>query len=310
MAEERLIDDNTDKDKDKKYRFRINEDGEEELEIYGGDEEEEEAGPEDELVDSGYEVPEFDDDDEEAAAMTPEQLFAERKKQEEERTAREMKAAELINKALLLRDGGNEEYALTSLDSAQKECPDNGGIYVLKLGILTKDFTDISRLDECIDAAAGCKTYASAEDKSRISAALSEKIKSELEAQRAQNAQLKADNEQKKSDRRAVFMSGFKVALRNFLFAFIPFVAFLCAAVALTPQMYSDKNGTMLALTIAMYALAGAAFIASVILARFVATSARRLKVNESNLSTALGRTYTEGTLRAEKLEKLYSLVH
>lgn len=310
MAEERLIDDNTDKDKDKKYRFRINEDGEEELEIYGGDEEEEEAGPEDELVDSGYEVPEFDDDDEEAAAMTPEQLFAERKKQEEERTAREMKAAELINKALSLRDGGNEEYALTSLDSAQKECPDNGGIYVLKLGILTKDFTDISRLDESIDAAAGCKTYASAEDKSRISAALSEKIKSELEAQRAQNAQLKADNEQKKSDRRTVFMSGFKVALRNFLFAFIPFVAFLCAAVALTPQMYSDKNGTMLALTIAMYALAGAAFIASVILARFVATSARRLKVNESNLSTALGRTYTEGTLRAEKLEKLYSLVH
>lgn len=310
MAEERLIDDNTDKDKDKKYRFRINEDGEEELEIYGGDEEEEEAGPEDELVDSGYEVPEFDDDDEDAAAMTPEQLFAERKKQEEERTAREMKAAELINKALSLRDGGNEEYALTTLDSAQKECPDNGGIYVLKLGILTKDFTDISRLDECIDAAAGCKTYASAEDKSRISAALSEKIKSELEAQRAQNAQLKADNEQKKSGRRAVFMSGFKVALRNFLFAFIPFVAFLCAAVALTPQMYSDKNGTMLALTIAMYALAGAAFIASVILARFVATSARRLKVNESNLSTALGRTYTEGTLRAEKLEKLYSLVH
>ena len=310
MAEERLIDDNTDKDKDKKYRFRINEDGEEELEIYGGDEEEEEAGPEDELVDSGYEVPEFDDDDEEAAVMTPEQLFAERKKQEEERTAREMKAAELINKALSLRDGGNEEYALTTLDSAQKECPDNGGIYILKLGILTKDFTDISRLDECIAAAAGCKTYASAEDKSRISAALSEKIKSELEAQRAQNAQLKADNEQKKSDRRAVFMSGLKVALRNFLFAFIPFVAFLCAAVALTPQMYSDKNGTMLALTIAMYALAGAAFIASVILARFVATSARRLKVNESNLSTALGRTYTEGTLRAEKLEKLYSLVH
>ena len=31
MAEERLIDDNRDKDKDRKYRFRINEDGEEEL---------------------------------------------------------------------------------------------------------------------------------------------------------------------------------------------------------------------------------------------------------------------------------------
>ena len=56
MAEERIIDD----DKDKKYRIRINEDGEEELEVIdlGMDEEQEEA------YETGLEIPEFEEDDE------------------------------------------------------------------------------------------------------------------------------------------------------------------------------------------------------------------------------------------------------
>ncbi len=309
MAEERLIDDNTDKDKDKKYRFRINEDGEEELEIYGGDGEEEDEGPDDELTGSEYEVPEFDGDDEEAAAMTPEQLFAERKKQEEERNAREAKAEELIQKATGLFAEGNGEYALTSLDSAEKECPDIGGIYTLKLEILTRNFTDISRLDECCKAAEGCKKYSSAEDRSRISENLSALVKTSLGEQKARNAVLEAENEQKKAERREIFSARFKAALRNFLFGFVPFVAFLCAAFVLTPQMHADKSGTMMTAAIVLYALAGAAFIACAVLARFVTTAARRLKLNESNSSTALGRSYAEGALRAEKLEKLYSLI-
>ena len=141
MAEERFIDD----DKDRKYRIRINEAGEEELEILENPEDEE---PQEESYDTGLEIPEFEEDDEEAADMTPEQLFKARKAQEEERAASIERAQEFIKKAEELYAEGKTEYALTSLDSAQKENSEAEGIYPLKLKILSKNFTSLSRLEE------------------------------------------------------------------------------------------------------------------------------------------------------------------
>lgn len=152
MAEERFIDD----DKDRKYRIRINEAGEEELEILENPEEEE---PQEESYETGLEIPEFEEDDEEAADMTPEQLFKARKAQEEERAASIERAQEFIKKAEELYAEGKAEYALTSLDSAQKENSEAEGIYPLKLKILSKNFTSLSRLEECIDAAEGHRDY-------------------------------------------------------------------------------------------------------------------------------------------------------
>ena len=70
MAEERLIDD----DKDKKYRIRVNEDGEEELEIVHGDDEEQEEVVE--LEDLGL------DDDGDEHEFTPEELALVRRSEE------------------------------------------------------------------------------------------------------------------------------------------------------------------------------------------------------------------------------------
>ena len=81
MAEERLIDD----DKDRKYRIRVNENGEEELEIIDPDDVDEEPV---------FDMPDYEEDDEEAAILTPEQLAErERIKAEEERARAEKLSA-------------------------------------------------------------------------------------------------------------------------------------------------------------------------------------------------------------------------
>ena len=121
MAEERFIDD----DKNRKYRIRINEAGEEELEIIDSGEEDGEQEP----FETGLEVPEFEEDDEEAATMTPEQLFLARKQREEERAEKSHKAGELVQKAYALAEDGQEEYALATLDSAQNEFEELGECY-------------------------------------------------------------------------------------------------------------------------------------------------------------------------------------
>lgn len=302
MAEERFIDD----DKDRKYRIRINEAGEEELEILENPEEEE---PQEESYETGLEIPEFEEDDEEAADMTPEQLFKARKAQEEERAASIERAQEFIKKAEELYAEGKTEYALTSLDSAQKENSEAEGIYPLKLKILSKNFTSLSRLEECIDAAEGHRDYSTVEEKREISEKFSPVIERELEEQKAKNKAMYAENEGKKSERRVRFKAQLKKSVLHFALAFVPFLIFLCLGIGYSTIMFADRGGLYLILTIVFFALAAAMLIVSLILSRPLARDARRLRVNERDTSTAIGRAYLEGADRAGKLEELYSAI-
>ena len=304
MAEERLIDDNRDKDKDRKYRFRINEDGEEELEIVEDPDNEPEEQTEQDV--GGLEVPEFNEDDEEAAVMTPEQLFAERQKAENERAARENKARELIAGAEAARDEGKNSYALTLLDSAQKECPDLGEIYSLKLQILTDNFTSAARAEECLDVIDGYKEYASAEVKSEISKKFAPVVRDRLEEVERKNVQLKAENDEKKTQRRLFFAEGYKKALVRFFIALIPFIIFVGLGIGFSSVMYSDKGGVLFVLTIVFFAIAGVALIATMILGRLLAIAARKVSRNENDSATALGREYLAGKSAEDVLKKLY----
>ena len=297
MAEERIIDD----DKDKKYRIRINEDGEEELEVIdlGMEEEQEEA------YETGLEIPEFEEDDEEAAAMTPEELALARKREEEERAAKTAKAEELIAKARALEEGGDGEYALISLDSAEREYDGYGAIYPLKLRLLTKNFTDFSRLDEVESVSQKLRAHSSAADKKYVRENFLAAAEEELGSQIEKNAALKAENEGKKAERRARFKSAAKKSLAIFLSAFVIFIALLCVAVYFSTIMFADRGGANLVVTIVLFALAAVAFIASVILARPLARNARRVRLNERDSSTALGRSCIEGAEREKKLRSL-----
>ena len=293
MAEERLIDD----DKDKKYRIRINEDGEEELEIVHCDDEEQEEVVE--LEDLGL------DDDGDEHEFTPEELALARRKQEAEEAARRSKAEELLQKAVTLAGEGNGEYALTTLDSARRECPEMTEIYPLQLSLLTKNFSDISRFDEVLAASRDLKKYCTAESIAEVGAKLAPVVQKELDARSKLNEQLKAENEGKKAERRVRFKAAFKKSLALFFIPFVPFIALLCAAIYFSTIMFSDTEGVYLTVTIVLAALAALAFIISVILARPLARNARRVKLNESDSSTSLGRSYLEGVEQEQKLKEL-----
>lgn len=294
MAEERFIDD----DKDRKYRIRINENGEEELEIINSGEDEEDEG----LYDTGLEVPEFEEDDEEAATMTPEQLYLVRKHREEERAAAELKARELVEKARTLAAEGQDEYALITLDSAQSEYEKLGEIYPLKLLLLSKNFTDFSRLDEIEDISFKLHNNSSDEDKKFIADNYFSAVDKERKAQEQKNTAVHEENEQKKAERRARFKAAYKKSLIRFIIAFVPFLALLGVAISFLPQIFEDNEGFYLTITIALFAAAAVMLIVCVILARPLARDARRVRINERDNSTALGRSYLEGVERADKL--------
>ena len=120
---------------------------------------------------------------------------------------------------------------------------------------------------------------------------------------------LKEENEEKKAARRIKFAKKYRVALRNFVLAFVPFIIMLVLGIGFCSVRYADKGGTFLVLTIVFFSLAAVALIASVVMARFLAEAARRVRVNERDTSTAIGREYLQGAAREEELKKLTEII-
>ena len=302
MAEERFIDE----DKDRKYRIRRNEQGEEELEIIDPEAEQEAL----EEAYNGFEVPEFEEDDEEAVNMTPEQLFLARKKREEEHEQTLAKAAALYEKACALKEDGQDEYALVTLDTAQKTSPEEWRVYPMQLELISKAFTDFSRLDECMDVLESYNEYVPEAARAEFSQKYSKAVEAELSAARAECDRIGAQNEEGRAGRRQKFRAQRKAALIHLLYAAVPFIIFLCLGIGFSTIMFAAKNGVYLILTIVFFAIAAASLIACVVLVRPLAKAINRLRINESDLSTALGRQHAECVERADKLKELYTAVH
>lgn len=295
MAEERLIDD--DLNRDKKYRIRKNADGEDELYI--------DESAEEEFDEVGFDVPEFTYDDEDAAVLTPEQLAAREDARREEDERRRRAAASYVEKAKAGLEEGDFESALYAVNSAEQIDSENGEICYLKLKILSRNFTDYTLLDECAETAEGVREYCTEEQKqslAEICAPLEEKLRAEEEIADA----LHVEVEVKKTERREVFLADRKKSITRFTLTVVPCIACLIVALAFASIMFAERDGTNLILTIVFAALAFVFFIASLATGHFMWAAMRRLSLNEKNSSTRLGREYEQS---AEIVRKLYTIL-
>jgi hypothetical protein len=301
MAEERLID----RDKDNKYRIRVNEDGEEELVVNDGFEEESEEDKADEV---SFEVPDnLEEDDEEAAAMTPEQLAEKRRNDERLAKEREEKLASLIQSATDDMAKNNFSTALEYAYAAEKLDPENGHIHALKLKIFTRNFTDYSAIEQASEVCDDVQQYSSAEEKAEMFAVAGEEIENNIKNLKVSVEALHKENEQKREERAVKFDADKKRALRNFIIAVVPFVVFLTLTIIFGTQMFADQSGVIFVLAIVFASLALVSLIAVMFLSRQLNTALRRVRLNKKDNTTKLGRQYLAEKSKLEAFEMVYS---
>lgn len=293
MAEERLID--TDDDKDKKYKIRIGENGEEELIIEGGDEEE-----------TVFDIPVFEEDDEEAALLTPEQLAERDRQRKEEELARVQRCEGFLAKAREALESGDFESALYSVNGAVEAEEKCGEAHYLKLRILTRDMTTFHSLSECAETADNVSKYCDGEHKAKLKE-LSQGLENKLEEVKKQTEELKEKNEAGKTERRETFAAAKKKAFVGLSATVIPFAVLLITAIVLSTMMFSAENGAFLIATIVVGAFALIALICTLVAANRFWTAARNVKLNEADTSTRSGREYLESAETLELLNRIYS---
>ena len=299
MAEERLIDD----DKDRKYKIRKNADGEDELYIDTASDGEEE---EDTL---GLEIPEFEEDDEEAAVMTPEQLAARKAQREEEEKKRLEEFSRRVTAArecLKIQDFGGTLYELSE---AEKYGKPDGEALSLKLKALSQNLTDFTDSEELAEVADELKEKASAEQKAELSG-MCEPLLLRAEGLKKEIEVLDKENEEKKAERRTVFVKRRKNALIFTGCAVVPFIVFLSLAIYFFTVRYALENGTNAILAIVFASLAGLCFIVSLFALHKLWESARNVRLNEKNISTKLGRELEDKKHELKQLTRIYAAIN
>lgn len=281
MAEERLIDD--DLNKDKKYRIRKNADGEDELYIDDSVQEEPE-----EFEAISFDVPEFSEGEGE---LTPEQIAA--AEQEKRERAARLRGALSVNlekaQARLVEE--NFEGALESAEAALQIDPASGLAWSLKLKSLTKNLTDFERLDDCVEIVDNITNFCNDEQKAEL-ADLSSPLENKIFELEEQAAAMHVEVEDKKAERRAVFLEDRKKSIKWFSITGVPFIVCLIIAIAFASVMFARKDGVYLIVTIAFAALAAIFFIASLFTSHKMWDAMKKVSLNEKNSSTQLGRDY------------------
>lgn len=286
MAEERLIDE----DKDKKYRIKINEDGEQELVINENQEETETE----KVEEVSFEAPEDYEQDEEAALLTPEQYALKLEQEKKEREERQAKARELIKNAE--SDCKLERFAtaLEYLAQAEELDSENGDIYALRIGVYTRGFTDYEQIVDAAESAEGVKKYALEEVKQELYKKAGKKLDENIARLRGKVKSLNEENEKKKAERAVKFKADRKKAIIIFACFFLLFAAAVGACVYFATIIYTVSSGLYLILTIAFAASAFVLFVAGAFAARYLNITCRRIRMNNKNTSTSLGRELLE----------------
>lgn len=293
MAEERLIDD--DLNKDKKYRIRKNADGEDELYIDDSVQEEIE-----EFEAVSFDVPEFSEGDED---LTPEQIAT--AEQEKRTRAERIRGALSVNlekaQSKLLQE--DFDGAIESADAALEIDPISGAAWSLKLKCLTKNFTDLSQIDDCIETAENVGQFCTDEQKSEL-AELSTPLENKVMQLEEEAAAMHVEVEQKKAERRVTFLANRKKAIKWFCLTGVPFIACLIVALAFAVTLFDlvEIYGANLIVTIVFSALAVILFIASVFTSHKMWEALKKAAQNEKNSSTQLGRDYENLLSEIKKL--------
>lgn len=290
MAEERLIDD--DLDKDKKYRIRRNADGEEELIIDDSVVEQEDLAFEfgSELTEERTEPYAEGEQDGSATDSAP----------------REVVGAYLLSIEKAEREFENKDYeaALSDIASAQSADPYDGASWALKIKVLTENFTRFEVSDELLDAAENVSKYCGEELKAELSD-LSAPLESKIISVEESAAELHVQVEKKKAERRELFIADRKKALVFFTVTLVPFLVCLVVALAFTSVMFARQDGANLIIMIVFAALAVLLLIATLFTGRNLWAAMKKVALNEKNSSTQMGRDYEDRLDEAEKLRKI-----
>lgn len=296
MAEERFIDD----DKDKKYRFRINADGEEELIIDEGGEDEKPAQRGEEAQLSFDHAPDIDEE----YAYGGEDPHYETHEEKEA-------VAALLEKARADAGEGNFSTALEYIAEAKDIAPDDGEVAALELAVYTSGLTDFSpvALEGAVPAAKRVAQFSSAEDKLALKEAGADALNSMICALQPQVKELKERNEQGKAERAVGFEADNKKSIIRLVALLIPFVVTLALTIYFSTVMYADTSGTNIILTIVFAALAFVFFIICVFAARALNITARRVRMNRDNSRTQVGRDYEAANSRLEALRTIYNAI-
>ncbi|MCH5147741.1 MAG: hypothetical protein J1G05_00070 [Clostridiales bacterium] len=296
MAEERLIDD----DKDRKFRIRKNADGEDELYMVEGDEEEEKESIE-------FEVPEFETDDEEAAVLTPEQ-FAERERLKREEEARNrVKCDELLSRARQLIDEQSYEGALYCISEAEELIENDGQVAVVKLLAVTENLRSFSG-EEVASAVDGVENNCNKEQLAELSERL-DNLNGQAGTLSKEVEKLQSVNEEKKAQRRSVFLKKKKNSLIFFTATVVPFLVFLILGIYFSTVMHAVKDGRNIVLTFVFFGVAGALFIAFLFAAHMLWDSAKKVSLNEKNSSTQIGREFEGKKKQLSLIERVITAI-
>lgn len=286
MAEERFIDE----DKDRKYRIRKNEKGEEELVVIDDEDEEEELPVYDVVTDEGEELTE-----EEAAQKAAERQQNIQKKVDAFKTTAREKMEE-----------GDFESAQYALSQAADITEYDGELYYLQLKAFSRGMTNFLDLQKCLDASEGVREYSDEEQKNEL-LSLSAPLKARIEEFEEKSKSLKEENERGKEERRGTFVSNRKRALTVFACTAVPFVALFVLAIVFASMMFADQSGLYIVLTVAFGVATVAALIATLItLNKFLAAN-RKVKLNEMDTSTKVGRELISCNEELENLKKINS---
>ena len=297
MAEERLIDD----DKDRKYKIRKNADGEDELyiDLDGGEEEEQES--------IEFEVPEFETDDEEAAVLTPEQ-FAERERlKREEEEKRRAKVDGLLSHARQLIGEQSYEGALYCIEEAEEIIENDGQVAVVKLLATTENLRTFSGGD-VVSAVEGIENNCNKEQKQELFEKLN-MLKSQADGLKKEVEALQSVNDEKKAERREVFLKKRKNALIFFTATAIPFLVFLILGIYFATVMHAVKDGRNIIFTFVFFGIAGVLFIVLLFAAHMLWDSSKKVSLNEKNSSTKTGREYESKKEELSLIERVISAI-
>jgi hypothetical protein len=298
MAEERLTD--TDLDKDKKYRIRKNEDGENELVVDDEEESEEEVE---------FSVPDFAYDVENVENLTPEEYENFLKKKDEEERLREEQKQKNLQDAQTALNEKEYESALYHADAVLQVEEDNAQALGLKLRALSRNFTDLIELSACADCAESFGEVATPAQKQAMLTDMTGYYQTELSRRKAHAQELGEENEAKKADRRGRFLAKRKVALTRFLVFFVPFVVFLGLAIGFACVITARQDGLYLILTAVTGGLAVALLVLSLIFSRGLIDAQRKVRLNEKDTSTKLGREWLAVKDEMDKIERILNAV-
>lgn len=294
MAEERIIDD----DKDKNYRFRINADGKEEI-VTDGDAE----GDGVQVEEAELSFEHAPDIDEEYAYGGEDPSYETREEQEA--------VYKLLEKAR--SDASEDKYstALEYIIQAKDIAPEDGAVAALELLVYTRNLTEFSPniLDDAVDAAKRVASFSSEEDKKTLAAAGAERIDSMIGELKSQADELNERNEKGKAERAVRFASDNIKSIIICLALFVPFVVCCALAIYFSTIMYIDTSGTFIWVTIVFGVLAALFFIALLFGLRRFSTTWRRVRMNRDNSRTQVGRDYEAAKSRMEALKVIYNAI-